>query len=93
MRRCISIDNNWESFRYFFEQIYPAFYTDIKKDYNVLNQNELRYLSYIKIGLTDKEAARLLGINTASFQKSKYRLKKKLSLPKELSVNDLIERY
>lgn len=89
----INIDNNWDSFRYFFEQVYPSFHKAIKQDYPQLNQNELRYLSYIKIGLTDKEAARLLGINTASFQKSKYRLKKKLILPKEDSVGDMLNRY
>ncbi len=89
----LSMDNNWDSFKYFFLQVYPSFYVDIKSAFDNLNQNELRSLSYIKMGLTDKECARLLGINTASFQKSKYRLKKKLLLPKEQSLEQLVSLY
>lgn len=89
----INIDSNWESFRYFFEQVYPSFYDSIKGRHTDLSRNELRCLSYMRIGLTDKESARLLGINTTSFQKAKYRIKKKLDLPKETSVEDYIEQY
>ncbi len=88
--RSIKIDNNWDSFRYFFEQVYPTFNNSIKELYPDLSSNELRVLSYIKMGLTDKESARLLGINTASFQKNKYRLKKKFSLPKEVSIEQYL---
>ena len=91
--RSLNLDSNWESFRYFFEQVYPSFFAMIKTDYPGLNKNELRSLSYIKMGLTDKEVSRLLGINTASFQKAKYRMKKKINLPKDLSIEDMLDRY
>ncbi len=87
----IKIDNNWESFRYFFEQVFPSFNKVLIKRYPELNPNERRILSYIKMGLTDKEASRLLAINTASFQKSKYRLKKKLNIRQEGSLNDIVQ--
>ncbi|MEL6389756.1 MAG: hypothetical protein AAFQ02_06315 [Bacteroidota bacterium] len=84
----INTESSWESFRYFFDQVYPSFAEDLKESQPKLNQNDLRSLSYLKMGLTDKESARLLGINTASFQKAKYRLKKKMELPNGQTIRD-----
>lgn len=81
---------NWESFLYFFESVYPSFIDEVVSSYPHLNQNDIRIFSFIKMGLTDKEAARLQSISTASFQKAKYRLKKKLNAPKELLLNDIV---
>jgi len=87
----ISVNNSWESFLYFFSKVYPDFIEDIKTKYPNLNANDLRSLAYLKMGLTDKEISRLQGINTASFQKAKYRLKKKLNLESSMSLDDMIQ--
>lgn len=83
---------NWESFLYFFESVYPSFTSEMVKTYPNINQNDLRILSFIKMGLTDKEAARLQSISTASFQKAKYRLKKKLDVSKEVLLIDIVAK-
>lgn len=88
----VTIDNNWEAFRYYFEQLHPAFIKNVKSQFPKVTQNDLRCLAYIKMGLTDKEIARILGITTASFQKFKYRLNKKLNAANGTKVQDIIER-
>ncbi len=42
------------------------------------------------MGLTDKEAASLQNISAASFQKAKYRLKKKLEISKNILLTDVV---
>lgn len=86
----MNMDADWDTFQLHFENVHPTFFDDIIAKHDKLNNNELRLCAYIKMGLSNKEIARLLNINSQSVIVSRYRLKKKLNLDKDQNINDYI---
>jgi len=89
----MNFDSDWEKFKLHFEQVHPLFFSKLRDSFPDLNTNEARFLSYIRMGLSTKEIAQLLGINATSVQKSRYRLKKKMDLEKEVTLIEFIEQF
>lgn len=87
------LDNNWDEFKLHFEEVHPSFFSKIREKHPTLSLNEEKHLSYIKIGLSTKEIARLMNINPESVQIARYRLKKKLALPKEQNIYNYINEF
>ena len=86
----MNFDNDWEKFRLHFNEVHPNFFEKIRKINKTLNPNETRLCAYIRMELATKEIAQLSGISPDSVQKSRYRLKKKLALEKEVNLIDFI---
>lgn len=84
-------DRDWENFKVHFEQVHPSFFSSLKKAYPVLSPNDLKHCAYLRINLSVKEVAQMLGINANSVTMSRYRLKKKLGLSPDDSMNDFIQ--
>ena len=55
-----------------------------------MTENELRLCAYIKIGMRAKEIAQLLSVSPDSVKMSRYRLKKKLDIAGETSIDDFL---
>ncbi len=85
-----NIDNDWAYFKRMFEQVYIDFFDEIKLLGPNLSENELRVCAYIKINLQSKEIAKIMNINPESVIKSRYRIRKKLNLEKDESLEDFI---
>ena len=84
-------DRDWDSFKLHFEQVHPAFFATLKNRYPHLNPNDLKHCAYLRINLSVKEVAQMIGINANSVTMSRYRLKKKLELAPEHNLNDFIQ--
>lgn len=89
----MSAEENWEEFKVRFESVHHSFFDNLKKDYPKLSGNDLRLAAFVRLSLTSKQVASLLGIAPSSVDMSKYRLKKKLGLEKEDNISDVIDRY
>lgn len=76
----LRVENDWEVFKLHFEEVHPAFFKSLKEQFPELTQNNLKLCAYIKIGLTNKEIARILAVEPESIKSAKKRLKKKLSI-------------
>lgn len=76
----IRIENDWEVFKLHFEEVHPDFFKQLKISYPNLTQNNLKLCAYIKIGLSNKEIARLLNVSPDSIKMAKKRLKRKLNI-------------
>lgn len=83
-------EKDWEQFREVFEKIHPNFFEKIKKLYPQLSTTDVRICSYIKIGMSLHEVSNLLNITMQSLHTSRYRIRKKLSLPAEQNLDDFI---
>ncbi|WP_074408683.1 tetratricopeptide repeat protein [Aquimarina megaterium] len=83
-------DENWENFRKYFEQVHKGFYCRIKKKYSHVTTNELRFLALLKMNLSSKEIGNILNISQEGVKKARYRLRKKLNLSPDCSLQDLI---
>ena len=73
-------ERDWEITKKHFEAVHKDFFTNLKKRFPNLTQNELRHCAYIRMNYTTKEIARILNVAPASVQKARLRLKKKMHL-------------
>ncbi len=83
-------DKNWENFSKYFEQVHKDFNSKIKRKYPQVTAHELRLMALLKMNLSSKEIANILNISNEGIKKARYRLRKKLNIGSEDSLNDLI---
>ena len=83
-------DNNWGNFSRYFEQVHTGFNTAVKQKFPEVTSNELRLMALLKMNLTSKEIANILNISPEGIKKARYRLRKKLGITTEDSLQDLV---
>ncbi len=83
-------DKNWESFTRYFEQVHKDFAGSVKSRYPEVTKNELRFMALIKMNMSSKEIANILNISTSGVKKARNRLRKKLDITPEESLEALI---
>ena len=83
-------DNNWQNFSRYFEEVHKDFNSNVKTKYPQISSNELRLLALLKMNLSSKEIANILNISPEGIKKARYRLRKKLNLTTEDSLQDLV---
>ncbi|EDP70383.1 50S ribosomal protein L33 [Flavobacteriales bacterium ALC-1] len=83
-------DNNWKNFSNYFQQVHKDFNSKVKELYPKISASELRFLSLVKMNLSSKEIASILNISNEGIKKARYRVRKKLSLNPNESLEDLI---
>ena len=86
----INNDSNWEQFRTYFEDVHKDFNANVKRNYPEVSANDLRLMSLLKMNLSTKEIANILNISTEGVKKARYRLRKKLNLTTEDSLQELV---
>jgi DNA-binding CsgD family transcriptional regulator len=74
----------WKSVLEKFEKINPDFNQALIKGQPQLTKGERDFCSFVKLNLSNKEIAHLLQISPESVITKKYRILKKLNLPKEV---------
>jgi tetratricopeptide (TPR) repeat protein len=88
----IITEDHWDRFKKSFEEVYPGFFGRIRYYYPDITASELRLAAFIRLGISLQEAATVLGISVDSLKKSRYRLKKKLSIPEGVGLDEFILR-
>lgn len=83
-------DNNWENFSKYFEQVHKGFNTKAQQQFPQITSNDLRLMALMKMNLTSKEIANILNISNDGIKKARYRLRKKLNLSKQDSLQEFI---
>ena len=88
----INTDKDWEDFMIHFQKIHPGFFRRLKakRTAGELTENELRLCAYFRIGMSTKQIAQVLNVSPESVRMHRYRLKKKLMLAEEDSLDDFI---
>lgn len=74
----ILTDEDWVRFRHLFEKAHRGFLDRLKRQYPDLTQGEIRFLALIRLQLTPKEMASILGVGVGAMRTMKSRLLKKL---------------
>lgn len=86
----ISGDDDWKIFDANFQQTHEEFIGEMKKTYPDLTPNDLRLCAFLRINLTSKEIAPLLGISVRGVENHRSRLRKKLKLASDDNLTDYI---
>ncbi|HSC40492.1 MAG TPA: hypothetical protein VLD19_21565, partial [Chitinophagaceae bacterium] len=84
-------DQYWNEFREVFEQVHQQFFDNLKKHCPDLTGNDLRLIALIKLNLSSKDIATLLGISQDSLRVSRYRLRKKLDMVQGESLTAFVQ--
>lgn len=87
----ILTDKNWYEFQVNFNVQFPDVARKISDFQPSLTPSELRYVMLIKLGLTNKEISRLLGVSEGALRVTWNRLKKKLDITTQQSAAQVIE--
>lgn len=83
-------DKDWEVFKSYFSEVHNNFDNKIKTISKDITEKEIRLASFLRMNLSTKEIASMLNVLPDSVLKSKYRLKKKLNLDKEIDLTEFL---
>ncbi|MFM1876018.1 MAG: hypothetical protein RL266_1755 [Bacteroidota bacterium] len=89
----ILTDDDWEEFKSLFDGVHRGLLERLLIRYENLTLAEQRLFLLMKLGLSTKEIANILGVSPESVKKGRYRLKKKLEVEDDRSLQDFIERF
>ncbi len=84
------IDKQWEQFTIHFDNVHSDFLTALKVAHPGLSNNESKLSAYLRMNLSTKEIAQLMNISVRGVEISRYRLRKKLQIPTEMSLFDFL---
>lgn len=89
----LSNKNELETFQEIHEKLDPDFSRKLKQNFPHLTENNLKIASYISIGMSNKQIARVMRIDYKSVITSRHRLRTKMGLDKEESLEDALRKY
>ena len=81
---------DWEKFQTYFGKAHPNFYKSIKERYPELTSSDLRQCALLKMNLSLKESAEILGVDHNSVKMARYRMKKKIGLAEKETLHSAI---
>jgi len=83
-----NLDEEWKNFAKHFDKVHSDFLSRLKKRHTTITPNELKLCAYLRMNLTTKEIAQILNISVRGVEIGRYRLRKKLQIPTEISLYD-----
>jgi DNA-binding CsgD family transcriptional regulator len=86
-------DHDWEHFEFHFDRVHGDFSERLKTKYSNLSPQERRMGAYLRMNLSSKEIANLLNISVRGVEISRYRLRKKLGIEREVNLAEFILNF
>jgi DNA-binding CsgD family transcriptional regulator len=86
----ISSKRDLELFDLNFSAVHEDFIKKLKDRFPILNQNDLRLCTFLKMNKTTKEIATLMNMSVRGVETSRYRLRKKMGLDRDGNLYDII---
>jgi len=90
IRNETSKEKSGEEFDVYFNRIRPAFLNKLHSRHPGLTPKDIKYCCFLCLNMSNNEIRNLLGINQESVRTHQYRLKKKLALPKKISLREYV---
>jgi len=86
----VRMDKDWERFQKHFEDVHSDFFKILHEKYPQLTPKDLRMCAYLRMNLSTKEIALISNISVRGVEISRYRLRKKLEVPRDQNLIDFI---
>lgn len=83
-------EQDWEQFAVHFDEVHRNFLAVLKSEFPVLSVTDLKLCAYLRLNLSSKEIAQSLNITVKGVEVSRYRLRKKLNLSKDVHLTDFL---
>ncbi len=82
------VSKDWSFFTNNFNKAFPSFLDKLRKRYPDLTRKEIQHCILIKLNTSSVESANILGISTQSVHTARYRLRKKLNLRQDQTLEE-----
>ncbi len=86
----MSSQDNWKVFEANFEQAHEQFMKKLRDNYPDLTPSDLRLCALLRMNLSSKEIAPLLGISVRGVENHRYRIRKRLNLENDQNLTDFV---
>lgn len=90
IRKNIETDNNWKKFQENFDMVYEDFLKRLGEQHPGLSSSDKKLCAYLKMELSSKDIAPLMNMSYRSVEMSRYRLRKKFNLSRDISLTDFL---
>lgn len=88
----ILTEEDWDNFSHLFDKVHTGFLVKLKEKYPQLTPAEVRLLSLTRLKLSTREMASMLGVCTETIKKTRQRVRKKIQIPEDHSLEELVVR-
>jgi len=89
-QQTILTEEDWLKFKSLFEKIYPFFFQKLKENAANITVAEQRMAALIRLQLTTRQIASMLGISVDSVHKTRQRLRQRIHLNAEENLDEFI---
>lgn len=89
----ILTDEDWVEFKELFDEVHKGLLDRLLKSFQDLTLAEQRLFLLMKLKLSTKEIANILGVSPDSVKKGRYRLKKKVGVEDATSLQDFVTSF
>ena len=89
-QQTILTEEDWNKFKSLFEKIYPGFFINLKEKFPDITLAEQRMAALTRLQLTPKQMASMLGISVDSVHKTRQRLRQRLRINPESSLEEIM---
>jgi AraC family transcriptional regulator, chitin signaling transcriptional activator len=94
INNAIKNKDEWKVYETNFNELHEDFFKELLQAYPNLSNKDLKLCSYLKMNLSSKEIAPLMGISVRGVEVHRYRLRKKMGLDsKENLTNFMIKNF
>jgi DNA-binding CsgD family transcriptional regulator len=89
-QQTILTEEDWIRFKLLYEKIYPGFFNQLKQKASDITIAENRMAALIRLQLTTKQIAAMLGISVDSVHKTRQRLRNRIHLNSDVNLDEFI---
>jgi DNA-binding CsgD family transcriptional regulator len=82
---------DWLTFQLHFSNSHAKFFQNLREKHADLSSNEIKLSAYLKLNLSSKEIASLMNVAVTSVEQSRYRLRKKINLDKDVNLVNYLQ--
>ena len=87
----IEQNNNWKKFAENFDLVYENYLKRLADEYPHLTISDKKLCAYLKMDLRSKDIAPLLNMSFRSVEMSRYRLRKKMDLSRDINLTEFLQ--
>ncbi len=92
IKQNIKHDNDWKKFEQNFDLVYEDYLKRLSEKFPELNVSDKKLCAYLRMDLTSKDIAPLLNMSVRSVEMTRYRLRKKMGIDREINLSEYLQR-
>jgi len=86
-------EKSWDDFMQHFEQVHPKFYSSLFEKCKELSPMEQKVCAFLKMNLNTKDISQITSQSVKAIEVMRSRIRKKLRIPHESSLTEIIQSF